>query len=28
MWENAGGQHSDGLANRRENEIKLWLGQI
>jgi len=28
MWEKAGGQFSQGLANRRENEIKLWFGQI
>lgn len=28
MWEKAGGVFNQGLANRRENEIKLWLGQI
>ena len=27
-WEKAGGVFNQGLANRRENEIKLWLGQI
>ncbi|QCP49800.1 lysozyme [Trinickia violacea] len=27
-WEKAGGVYNQGLANRRENEIKLWLGQI
>jgi lysozyme len=27
-WNKAGGVFSQGLANRRENEIKLWLGQI
>jgi lysozyme len=28
MWEKAGGVFNQGLANRRENEIRLWLGQI
>lgn len=28
MWDKAGGQVSDGLLNRRNNEVKLWLGQI
>lgn len=27
-WNKAGGVFSQGLANRRENEIKLWLGHI
>ncbi|MGF6754550.1 GH24 family phage-related lysozyme (muramidase) [Paraburkholderia sp. GAS42] len=27
-WNKAGGVFNQGLANRRENEIKLWLGQI
>lgn len=27
-WVHAGGKVIDGLVNRRENEIKLWLGQI
>jgi len=27
-WVRAGGKIVQGLVNRRENEIKLWLGQI
>jgi len=27
-WVRAGGNVVQGLVNRRENEIKLWLGQI
>jgi lysozyme len=27
-WVRAGGKVVQGLVNRRENEIKLWLGQI
>ena len=27
-WNKAGGVFNQGLANRRENEIKLWLGQV
>lgn len=27
-WNKAGGQVVQGLANRRENEVKLWNGQI
>jgi lysozyme len=27
-WTNAGGVESRGLVNRRENEIKLWFGEI
>ncbi len=27
-WVHADGKVIDGLVNRRENEIKLWLGQI
>ena len=27
-WTKAGGKVIPGLVNRRENEIKLWLGQI
>lgn len=27
-WTRAGGQDVPGLAKRRENEIKLWLGEI
>lgn len=27
-WTKAGGKVIQGLVNRRENEIKLWLGQI
>jgi lysozyme len=28
MWNRAGGQVIQGLVNRRENEVKLWLGEI
>ena len=27
-WAHAGGRRVEGLANRRENEIKLWNGRI
>ena len=27
-WNRAGGQVVQGLVNRRENEVKLWLGEI
>jgi lysozyme len=27
MWDKAGGVFNQGLANRRANEINLWLGQ-
>ncbi|WP_168790601.1 lysozyme [Paraburkholderia aromaticivorans] len=28
LWNKAGGQVSQGLVNRRANEVSLWLGQI
>jgi lysozyme len=28
MWDKAGGVVSQGLLNRRNNEVQLWLGQI
>jgi lysozyme len=27
-WDKAGGVFNQGLANRRENEVRLWLGQL
>jgi lysozyme len=27
-WTRAGGQVVQGLVNRRQNEIKLWNGQV